>query len=44
MRQSEESPVLEAVARERVVKAQQAGKDLGGAVVIFKVWRLAMAV
>jgi hypothetical protein len=44
MRQTEESSLLEAVVRERVVKAQQAGKDLAGAVVIFKVWRLVMAV
>jgi hypothetical protein len=26
--EAEESPLLEAIARERVVKAQQAGKDL----------------
>jgi hypothetical protein len=34
---------LEAVAKERLVKTQQAGKGLAGAVVIFKVCRLAMA-
>jgi hypothetical protein len=32
--QAEESPLLEAVARERLVKTQQAGKGLAGAVVI----------
>jgi hypothetical protein len=37
---TEESPLLEAVARERLVKIQQAGKDLVGAVVICNVWRL----
>jgi hypothetical protein len=36
-------PLLEAVTRERLVKAEQAGKDLAGAVVIRKVWRLAIA-
>jgi hypothetical protein len=30
----DESALLEAVARERLVKTQQAGKDLVGAVVI----------
>jgi hypothetical protein len=34
MREAEESPMLEAVARERLVKRQQAGKGLKGAVVI----------
>jgi hypothetical protein len=29
-REAEESPVLEAVARERLVKTQQAGKRLSG--------------
>jgi hypothetical protein len=33
-RQAEESPLLEAVARERLVKTYQAGKGLVGAVVI----------
>jgi hypothetical protein len=33
-REAEESPLLEAVARERLMKAQQAGKGLAGAVVI----------
>jgi hypothetical protein len=32
--EAEESPLLEAVARERLVKTQQAGKGLTGAVVI----------
>jgi hypothetical protein len=40
---AEESPLLEAVARERLVKTQKAGKDLAGAVVISEVWRLAVA-
>jgi hypothetical protein len=34
---------LEAVAKERLVKTQQAGKDLMSAVVIFETWRLAVA-
>jgi hypothetical protein len=41
--EAEESPLLEAVTRERLVKTQQAVKDLSCAVVIRKVWRLAMA-
>jgi hypothetical protein len=41
--ESKESPLLEDVTRKRLVKTQQAGKDLEGAVVICKVWRLAMA-
>jgi hypothetical protein len=40
--EAEESPLLEAVTRERLVMTQQAGKDLACAVVICKVWRLAM--
>jgi hypothetical protein len=40
---AEESPLLEAVARERLVKTQQAGKELVGAVVICELWRLDMA-
>jgi hypothetical protein len=43
MHEVEESPVLEAVAREWLVKTQQAGKGLAGAVVICELWRLAMA-
>jgi hypothetical protein len=34
--EAEESPLLETVARERLVKTQQAGKDLAFAVVIVK--------
>jgi hypothetical protein len=41
-RGTEESPLLEAVSRERLVKTQQAGKDLECAVVICKVCRLAV--
>jgi hypothetical protein len=40
--EAEKSPLLEAVTRERLVKAKQAGKDLAGAVVICELWRLAM--
>jgi hypothetical protein len=35
------SPLLEAVARERL-KAQQTGKGLAGGVVICELWRLAV--
>jgi hypothetical protein len=42
-REAEESPLLEAVARERLVKTQQAGKGFAGAAVICKLWRLAVA-
>jgi hypothetical protein len=35
--------LLEAVTRERLVKTQQAGKFLAGVVVIFEMWRLAVA-
>jgi hypothetical protein len=41
--EAEESPLLEAVDRERLVKTEQAGKDFAGAVMICEVWRLAMA-
>jgi hypothetical protein len=41
--EAEESPLLEAVARERMVKTQQAWKGLTGAAVSCKVWRLAVA-
>jgi hypothetical protein len=41
--EAEESPLFEAIARERLVKTQQAGKDLVGAQVICEVWRLAVA-
>jgi hypothetical protein len=40
--EAEASPVLEAIARERLV-TQQTGKDLMGAVVICELWRLAVA-
>jgi hypothetical protein len=39
----EESPLLETVARERLVKTQQVGKDLAGSVVICELWRSAVA-
>jgi hypothetical protein len=35
-REAEESPLLEPTAREQLVKAQQAGKDLAGTVVIWE--------
>jgi hypothetical protein len=38
-REAEEYQLLEAVARERLVKTQQAGKGLAGAVVICELWR-----
>jgi hypothetical protein len=41
--EAEETPLLEAAARERLVKTQHAGKDLASAVVFYKVWRLAVA-
>jgi hypothetical protein len=41
--EAEESPLLEAFTRERLVKTQQAGKDLARAVVICELWRLAVA-
>jgi hypothetical protein len=41
--EAEGSPLLEAISREWLVKTQQAGRDLACAVVICKVWRLAMA-
>jgi hypothetical protein len=37
--EAEESPLLEAVTRERLVKTQQAGKGLASAVVICVLWR-----
>jgi hypothetical protein len=42
VRQAEESPLLEAVAMERLVKTQQAEKRLAGAVVICELCRLAV--
>jgi hypothetical protein len=41
--EAEEPPLLEAVARDRLLRTKQAGKYLSGAVVICKVWRLARA-
>jgi hypothetical protein len=41
--EAEESPLLEAVAWERLLKTQQAGKGLAGNVVICELWRLAVA-
>jgi hypothetical protein len=41
--EAEESPLLETVTRERLVKTQQAGKCSAGAVVICELWRLAVA-
>jgi hypothetical protein len=35
--------MLEAVARERIVKTRQAGKELAGGVVICELWTLAMS-
>jgi hypothetical protein len=40
---ADKSPLLEAITREWLVKTQQAGKDLAGAVVICELWRLAVA-
>jgi hypothetical protein len=40
VREAEESPLSEAVARERLVKTQQAGKGLVVAVVICELWTL----
>jgi hypothetical protein len=39
----EESALLEAVTRELLVKTQRTEKDLACAVVICKMWKLAMA-
>jgi hypothetical protein len=39
-REAEESPLLETVTRERLVKTQKAGKGLASAVVICELWRL----
>jgi hypothetical protein len=41
--EAEESPSLEAVSRERLVKTQKTGKDLAGVVVICDFWRLVVA-
>jgi hypothetical protein len=41
--EAEKSPLLEAIAREKLMKTLQAGEDLVFAAVICEVWRLAMA-
>jgi hypothetical protein len=41
--EAEESPLLEAFARERLVKTQQGEKGLACAVVICELWKLATA-
>jgi hypothetical protein len=41
--EAEESPLSEVVARERLVKTQEAGKGLPDAVVICGLWILAVA-
>jgi hypothetical protein len=41
--EAEDSPLLAAVTRERLVKTQEAGKSLAGAVVICELRRLAVA-
>jgi hypothetical protein len=38
--EAEEPPLLEAVAMERLLKTQQPGNGLAGAVVICEMWRL----
>jgi hypothetical protein len=40
--EAEESPLLKAITRERLLKTQQAGKNLLSAVVICKMLRLAV--
>jgi hypothetical protein len=42
-REVEEFPLLEAVTRKRLVKTQQTRKGLAGAVMIFQLWRFAVA-
>jgi hypothetical protein len=41
--EAEEFPLLEAAVREQLVKTQQAGKGLAGAMVICELWRLTVA-
>jgi hypothetical protein len=43
VREPEESQLLEAFAREQLLKTLQAGKDLMSAAVICKVWQLVVA-
>jgi hypothetical protein len=40
--EAEESPLLETVSRERLVKTLQVGEDLVFSAVIYKMWRMAM--
>jgi hypothetical protein len=40
---TEEFPLLEADTRKRLIETKQAGKGVAGAVVSYKVWRLAIA-
>jgi hypothetical protein len=40
--EAEESPLLETVIKERLLKTQQVGKDLAAAVMICKMWRVAV--
>jgi hypothetical protein len=42
-REAEDFPLLEDVARKRLVKTQQAGKYLAGVEVICELWRLSVA-
>jgi hypothetical protein len=42
-REAEESPLLEAVVRVRLVKTRQSAKGVAGAMVICELWRLALA-
>jgi hypothetical protein len=41
--EAEESPLLEAVTKERMMKTQQAGKGLAVAVVTCELWKLVVA-
>jgi hypothetical protein len=40
--EAEECPLLETIARERLVKTVRAGKGLASTMVICKLWRLAV--
>jgi hypothetical protein len=42
-RKAEESPFLEEVAREELVKSQQPGKGIAGTAVICEMWKSAIA-
>jgi hypothetical protein len=41
--ETEESPLVEAVTGERLLKTQQAGRMLSGCCVIWELWGLAVA-